>query len=81
MCTSGVSYYIVILVYLNLKNTWTTWRWDTRIWLLNTFLVLTNKSSLAIRVNDTFRFASRDGIRIWNQTWLASTDGIASPCN
>jgi len=39
---------------------------------------LANISSLAIRIPDTLGFTSRNGIRVWDQTRLTSTDGIAS---
>ena len=60
-------------------STRATGRWVTRIWLLHTSLRLTNKSTTTVGVNDTFRFAARDGIRVRNQTRLTPTDGITRP--
>ena len=60
-------------------SSWSTWWWVTRIWLFHTSLRLTNKSTATVGVNDTFRFAARDGIRVGNQSWLTPTDGIPRP--
>lgn len=54
-----------------------TWRWIARIRFFYTLLVLADVASLTIRVNDTFRFAARDCIRVWDESGLATTNGIA----
>lgn len=54
-----------------------TWRWIARIRFFYTLLVLADVASLTIRVNDTFWFAARDGIRVGDESGLATTNGIA----
>jgi len=44
-------------------------------------LVLANVTALTVRVSHTFRFAARNSVRVWDQTWFASADGIAGSCN
>ena len=56
-----------------------TRRRATRVWLLDTSLALANVSLLTVRVNDTFRFTSGDGVRVGDQAGLTSTDGVACP--
>ena len=51
----------------------------TRVWLLDTSLALANVSLLTVRVKDTFRFTSGDGVRVGDQAGLTSTDGVACP--
>jgi len=55
--------------------------WNTGVRLLHALLVLANVTVLAVRVSHTFRFATRNSIRVGNETWFASADGIARPCH
>jgi len=57
-------------------STRSTGRWIARIRFLNTFLILADVTTLAVGVNDTFRFTSGDGIRVGDETRLTSADGI-----
>lgn len=58
-------------------GSWPTWRRIARIRFFYTLLVLADVASLAIRVNDTFRFAARDCIRVGDESGLATTNGIS----
>ena len=60
-------------------SSWSTGWWVARIWFLNTFLILADVATTTVRVNDTLRFTSRDGIRVGYQTRLTSADGITWP--
>lgn len=45
-------------------------------------MVLTNVfASRTIRINDTFRFATGDGVRVGNQTRLTSANGVSRGSN
>lgn len=55
--------------------------WNTGIRLLHTLLVLANVTALAVWVSHTLRFAARNSVRVGDQTWFASADGIAGPCD
>jgi len=51
--------------------------WNTGVRLFHALLVLANVTALAVRVSHTFRFAARNSVRVGDQTWFASADGIA----
>ena len=55
--------------------------WNTGIRLLHTLLVLANVTTLAVRISYTLRFAARNSVRVGDETWFASADGIAGPCD
>ena len=56
---------------------WTAGRWVTGIRFLNTSLVLTYITVLAVWISNTFGFASSYGIWIWDQSTLAATNWIS----
>ena len=50
----------------------TTGGWIARIRFFNTTLTFTNVTRLTIRVSNTFRPTTSDGIGLGNQSWVAS---------
>ena len=53
--------------------------WVARIWLLHALLVLADVPALAVRISHTLGFATRNSVRVGDQTWFASADGVAGP--
>jgi len=55
-----------------------TWTWVAWVRLDHTPLALTDVTALAIGIPHTFRSTASDGVRLRNETRLATTDGISS---
>lgn len=58
-------------------GSWTAGRGVAGVGLLNATLVFADKTPLAVGIPDALGSASSDGIRLWNQTRLASADWVA----
>jgi len=60
-------------------SSWAARRGDTRVWLLHTVLVLTDKSSETVGVHQALRSAACDGVRVRYEARQAATDGVTRP--
>ena len=53
------------------------WRWLAGVRSGHTPLALTHIALLTVGVPDTLRATAGDGVRLGDQTWLTSADGVA----
>ena len=52
---------------------------NTGVWLLHTSLALTDIAAATVWVSHTLRTTACDGVRVGDEAWLTSTDGVTGP--